>query len=57
MRSTIDRQFIAQITVTSMDGGRPAVNTRISGRGWLFVSQTLDVDPDDPYPLGYILTD
>ena len=57
MRSTIDSQFIAQLVITSMIGERPAVNDRISGRVWLFVSRTLGVDPDAPYPLGYILTD
>ena len=30
---------------------------RISGRGFVVGTRTAAVDPDDPYPLGYALSD
>jgi proline racemase len=30
---------------------------RISGRGFVVGSRTAAVDPNDPYPLGYALSD
>jgi proline racemase len=30
---------------------------RISGRGWVVGTRTSAVDPTDPYPTGYVLSD
>jgi proline racemase len=30
---------------------------RISGRGWIVGTRVTAVDPSDPYPLGYVLSD
>ena len=38
-------------------GDRPAILPRISGRGFVVGSRTAAVDPNDPYPLGYALSD
>jgi proline racemase len=38
-------------------GGRPAVLPRISGRAWIYGLYQLGVDPSDPYPLGYALSE
>ena len=35
----------------------PAVLPRISGRGFVVGTRTASVDPADPYPLGYALSD
>ncbi len=35
----------------------PAILPRISGRGFVVGSRTAAVDPNDPYPLGYALSD
>ena len=57
MRSTIDSAFQVTVTGTTTVGKRNALKTRVAGRGWLFGTQTLSVDPDDPYPYGYVLAD
>jgi proline racemase len=45
--------FLGQTSVA----GRPAVLPRISGRGWIHGIHQIGVDPDDPYPEGYLLSD
>ena len=55
MRSAIDSSFEAQFVHDTKVGDRAAVQTRVSGRGWLFGTQTIGVDPHDPFPLGYDL--
>jgi proline racemase len=55
--SMIDSEFIVEIIGTSTVGGRAAVLPRISGRGWVVGSRTVSVDPTDPYPLGFTLSD
>ena len=37
--------------------GRPAVQARISGRGWIHGIHQISLDPSDPYPEGYLLSD
>ena len=56
-RSLIDSEFTVEIIGETTVGGRPAVLPRISGRGWVFGTRTSSVDPTDPYPLGYVLSD
>jgi proline racemase len=56
-RSLIDSEFHVEMVGRTTVGGRPAVLPRISGRGWVVGSRTTTVDPSDPYPLGYLLSD
>ena len=56
-RSLIDSEFIVDMIGETSVGGRHAVLPRISGRGWVVGSRTTTVDPTDPYPLGYVLSD
>ena len=56
-RSLIDSEFIVELIGETTVGGRPAVLPRISGRGWVVGTRTSSVDPTDPYPLGYVLSD
>ena len=56
-RSLIDSEFLVGITGTTTVGGRPAVLPSISGRGWIFGQRTTAVDPSDPYPTGFLLSD
>jgi proline racemase len=56
-RSLIDSEFIVEMIGETTVGGRPAVLPRISGRGWVVGTRTTSVDPADPYPLGYVLSD
>ncbi len=55
--SLIDSEFGVEIVGTTTVGGRPAVLPRISGRGFVVGTRTSTVDPADPYPLGYALSD
>ena len=55
--STIDSRFDAEIIGVTTVGNRPAVLPRISGRAWIYGLYQLGVDPDDPYPLGYTMSD
>lgn len=56
-RSLIDSEYEVEIIGHTMVGDRPAVIPRISGRGWIFGSRTVSLDPSDPYPLGFIVSD
>jgi proline racemase len=55
--SLIDSEFIAMITDTTTVGSRAAVLPSISGRGWIFGTRTTALDPTDPYPTGFVLSD
>ena len=56
-RSLIESEFIVEMIGETTVGDRPAVLPRISGRGWVVGTRTSTVDPTDPYPLGYVLSD
>jgi proline racemase len=56
-RSLIDSEFVVEITGETAVGGRPAILPRISGRGFVVGTRTTAVDPNDPYPTGYLLSD
>ena len=51
--STFDGRIVAETTV----GGRPAIVPAIAGSAWITGITQLFVDPDDPYPEGYLLSD
>ncbi len=56
-RSIINSRFDCHIGELTEIAGRPAILPRIRGRGWITGTQQLMLDPDDPWPLGYRLTD
>jgi proline racemase len=56
-RSIIDSRFEVSFLGRTSVAGRPAVLPRISGRGWIHGIHQIGVDPDDPYPEGYLLSD
>ena len=55
--SIIGSRFDCQISETAKVGERTAVVPKIRGRAWITGTQQLMLDPDDPWPLGYRLTD
>lgn len=55
--SIIDSEFQVGITGITTVGGRPAILPEISGRGWIFGTRTTALDPSDPYPGGFVLSD
>ncbi len=56
-QSIIGSSFDVEFVATTSVGDRPAVLPRISGRGWIHGMHQIGVDPTDPYPQGYILSD
>ncbi len=55
--SIIGSQFSGRIVATTSVGGRPAIVPAIRGRAWITGFHTYLLDPDDPYPEGYLLSD
>jgi trans-L-3-hydroxyproline dehydratase len=51
--STFDGRIVSETTV----GGRPAIVPAIRGSAWITGISQLVVDPTDPFPEGYILSD
>ena len=55
--SIIDTQFNCTIAEETQIAGRPAIIPTISGRAWLTGQRTEWLDPNDPFPAGYRLSD
>lgn len=56
-RSLIGSQFHCRIADATTVGGRPAIIPEISGRAWITGTRVEMLDPDDPFPEGYKLSD
>ena len=56
-RSIIGSRFDCEIAEVGNIGGRQMVVPRIRGRAWITGTQQLMLDPEDPWPRGYRLTD
>ena len=56
-RSMIDSEFNVGILHHTTVSDRPAIVPEISGRGWIVGTRTCSVDPSDPYPTGFVLSD
>ena len=57
MKSTIGSRFDSEIMGTATVANRQAIRSRISGRAWIYGMAQIGVDPTDPYPLGFTLSD
>ena len=55
--SIIDSCFEGRIAGTTRVGDMAAIRPEISGRAWITGSHQHMLDPDDPWPEGYRLTD
>lgn len=56
-RSVIDSEFRCRIVDQHDLHGRVAITPEISGRGWITGTHQHMLDPDDPWPDGYRLSD
>ena len=56
-RSIIESRFIGEIVGTTVVGNHAAIIPTITGRAWITGQSTLMLDPDDPYPAGYRISD
>lgn len=55
--SLIGTRFVAEVVQEVDIAGRPAVVPQLTGQAWIFGTQELALDPSDPFPLGFTLTD
>jgi trans-L-3-hydroxyproline dehydratase len=55
--SAIGSTFAGRIVAETAVGGRPAIVPAIRGSAWITGIFELFVDPDDPFPEGYVLSD
>lgn len=55
--SMINSRFLCQLIGETEVGGIPAVIPRISGRSWVYSQEQYSLDPTDPYPLGFAMSD
>ena len=55
--SLLSSEFDCRITETTEIGGRPAIVPALSGRAWITGLRTEMLDPADPWPEGYVLSD
>ena len=55
--SLIGSEFRAEIIDTTRVGDAPAVVPRLSGRAWITGLHQYSLDPSDPFPQGYTLSD
>lgn len=56
-RSLIGSEFQGQLKSETTVGGQKAIIPEISGRGWITGTHQHMLDPEDPWPEGYRLTD
>lgn len=55
--SVLDTEFRGTILGETSVGGLPAIRPEISGRAWITGTHQHMLDPDDPFPRGYRLSD
>jgi proline racemase len=56
-RSIIDSRFIGHVESETTVGDRPAIVPSIEGRAWRTGTREIYVDPTDPWPEGYRVSD
>jgi proline racemase len=56
-RSIIGSRFDCRIEAAATVGAHPAIVPSIAGRAWITGTAQLMLDPDDPWPRGYRLSD
>jgi proline racemase len=56
-KSIIDSTFDCRIESTTTVGDKAAIVPSIAGQAWITEFSTMVLDPSDPYPAGYRLTD
>ena len=57
MRSVIGSEFVGTIDADTTVGGLDAIVPLVAGRAWRTGRFVYEVDPTDPWPLGYRVTD
>lgn len=55
--SLIGSRFDGEIVAATTVGGRPGIIPAIEGRAWITGTHHYQLDPTDPWPAGYVLSD
>jgi proline racemase len=53
--SFLGTRFVGRLLGEATVGGRPAVVPAFTGRAWLTGTAQYFLDPDDPFPAGFLL--
>ncbi|WP_209424703.1 proline racemase family protein [Pararhodobacter sp. SW119] len=56
-RSIIGGEFTTEYLAETTIGPYPAACSRLSGRGWIYAITQIGLDPTDPFPQGFTLSD
>jgi proline racemase len=56
-RSTIGGEFVTEFVEETTVGPYKATRNRVSGRAWIYGVSQIGLDPSDPFPLGFTLSD
>lgn len=56
-RSTIGSEFITELTATKQVGPYDGVEVSVSGQAWIYAISQIGLDPSDPFPSGFKLSD
>jgi len=55
--SIIGSRFVGRIEAAATVGGKPAIIPSVAGRAWITGFHQYVVDPEDPWPEGYVVAD
>ncbi len=56
-RSITGGEFKVSLLKETVVAGKQAISAEISGRAWIYGIQQIGLDPSDPFPEGFVLTD
>jgi proline racemase len=56
-RSIIGGEFVTEFVAETTVGPHPATQNRVSGQCWIYGLSQIGLDPGDPFPLGFTLSD
>ena len=56
-RSIIGSEFQTEFLETTTVGPYPAARSRVTGQAWIYGISQIGLDPSDPFPQGFILSD
>ena len=55
--SIIGGRFESRLLSAGPENGRETIRNRVTGRAWVYGLSQIGLDPNDPFPLGFTLTD
>ncbi|KUF10062.1 proline racemase family protein [Pseudoponticoccus marisrubri] len=56
-RSLIGSEFVTELVEETQVGNLPAIRNRVSGQSWIHAMTQIGLDPSDPFPQGFTLSD